>query len=418
MSNVSEGISFQKQAVDFFDLTTFLIVILLVSMGLISIYSATYDSAMADNFTKQAMFAGLGVGVMLAFMFVPESLLKNFAFIAYAVNCLLLIAVLFFGKTIAGTRGWFDVGGFGIQPSEFAKFTCLMAISRYMTLRGTDVRTLRDLGFALGIIFLNFGLIMLQPDFGTATVLLPLTLGVLFWAGFDLFILFVIIAVPAVFIASLYGTVPFLVSAALLSIVSFFIKKKIVWTAAAIIIFFGVGYFSNVAIDKFMPHQKNRIETFLNPGNDPKGKGYNAIQATMAVGSGGLAGKGFLQGTQTQLRYIPEQRTDFIFCVPTEELGFIGGAFVIVLFAALMWRLVKIATMTESSFFSLIAIGMASMIFYHVFINIGMVIGLMPVMGIPLPFLSYGGSSLLVNMAMIGLVLNAYRSHKKSRYYL
>ena len=169
-------------------------------------------------------------------------------------------------------------------------------------------------------------------------------------------------------------------------------------------------------MNRLEPYQRDRIETFMNPGKNPKGKGYNVIQSILAVGSGGLAGKGFLQGTQTQLRYIPEQWTDFIFSVPTEEFGFIGGAGVVVLLAMFILRAVRIALETDSMFFSVIAFGVASVIFYHTAINIGMAIGLTPVMGIPLPFLSSGGSALMVNLTMVGLLFNAFRSfRKKSR---
>jgi rod shape determining protein RodA len=406
-------IAIRKQPLELFDMSLFMPVILLFGIGLISIYSATYESHMSDSFFKQLIFGGIGIGTMIVFMFLPERFLQSNSIVLYAISILFLILVLFFGKGISGTKGWFQLGGLSFQPSELAKFTALLAVARYLSLKGTDIKTLRDLGITLGIIFLPVGLIVLQPDIGTATVFIAIALGVLLWAGFDLFVLYMIVSLPIIAVLSLLGTTYFVVSVSIFAIIGAAFRRKILITAIALGVVIAVGYFSPVIIENLMPHQQNRIEAFLNPGSDPRGKGYNVIQSIMAVGSGGFTGKGFLQGTQTQLRYIPEQWTDFIFCVPTEEFGFIGGALVILLIASIIYRSIKIATLTNSAYFSLLCTGIASIFLYHMIINIGMALGLMPVMGIPLPFLSYGGSSLIVNFAFIGLMLNAYRSYKQ-----
>jgi rod shape determining protein RodA len=405
-------IAIRKQPLELMDMSLLMPVILLFGVGLISIFSATYESHMSDSFYKQIFFGGLGIGTMLIFMFIPERFLQSNSIILYSISILFLILVLFFGKGIAGTKGWFQLGGLSFQPSELAKFTSLLAIASFLSTKGRDVKTWRDLSISLGIILLPMGLIVLQPDIGTASVFIAIGLGVLLWSGFDIFILFLIVSLPIIAILSLLGTTHFVVSVSVFGIIAASFRRKILITGLAMGIVIAVGYFSPVIIENLMPHQQNRIEAFLNPGSDPRGKGYNVIQSIMAVGSGGFAGKGFLQGTQTQLRYIPEQWTDFIFCVPTEEFGFIGGVLVIVLITSIIYRSVKIASLTNSAYFSIICAGVASIFLYHMIINIGMALGLMPVMGIPLPFLSYGGSSLIVNFAFIGLMLNAYRSYK------
>jgi rod shape determining protein RodA len=194
-----------------------------------------------------------------------------------------------------------------------------------------------------------------------------------------------------------------------------FFRRKIYFSIIAIAVFFAVGFYGQHFYEVLEPHQKKRIDTFIKADADPRGAGYNVLQSILAVGSGGLTGKGYLQGTQTQLRYIPMQWTDFIFSVPNEEFGFIGGALAILLHVALILRAIKIAYDTDSKFYSVMCIGIATVLFYHITINIGMAIGIMPVMGIPLPFMSQGGTALIINMAMVGLLLNAQRYYKLKR---
>lgn len=406
-------ISIKKSPFELFDMSLFMPVILLFGFGLISIYSATYDSNTSTSFYKQLIFGGLGIGTMFIFMFLPERFIRSNSYTLYGITVLFLVALLFFGKSISGTRGWFNLGGLSFQPSELAKLTVLLAIARYLSTKGNDIKTWRNLSITIGLILLPMGLIVLQPDIGTASVFIALALGILLWSGFDLFILFMIVSLPIVAVLSLLGTIYYITSVSVFAIIAALFRRRIFSMLLVLGVVIVVGYFSSVIVDSLKPHQQNRIEAFLNPGSDPHDKGYNVIQSIMAVGGGGFTGKGFLQGTQTQLRYIPEQWTDFIFCVPTEEFGFIGGVLVIILIVSIIIRAIKLASIVNSNYFSLICIGVASIFFYHMMINIGMTLGLMPVMGIPLPFLSYGGSSLVVNFAFIGLLLNAYRSHKQ-----
>ncbi len=352
---------------------------------------------------------------MFAIAYSPENWLRFNSWTAYIGSILLLIIVFIFGVEINGTKGWIRFGGFSLQPAEFAKFGVLLAVSSYISRKGVDIRTWRDLVYVIGITAIPAVLIMNQPDFGTATVLFAMLFGVLFWAGFDAFTMYFIMALPLIILASLKGQTWMYSAISFFSVVSFSFRKNIIFTIAAISIFIGIGVSSPHIYDKLAPHQKARIDTFLEPGSNPLGAGYNVIQSVMAVGSGGLTGKGFLQGTQTQLRYIPMQWTDFIFSVPTEEFGFIGGTIVILLHFALIWRAIRLASIVNNKFQSIICIGVASIFIYHCFINIGMAIGITPVMGIPLPFMSFGGTSIIVNLAFVGLLLNCHRNHYTKR---
>lgn len=403
----------KKQAGDFFDWQTFLIVILLLAAGLISIYSATYDAGMSSIFSRHLLFAALGFIGMFALIYVPERWIYANTYIIYGVTILLLVLVLFFGREVNGTKGWLPLGLFAIQPAEFAKLSVLLIVARHLSLKGSDVRTVRDMITITIMVALPAVLIALQPDHGTTTVLFAMLFGIMLWTGFNALLLYCIISIPVLLIMSLLGTVYYVIAVAVFAIGALFFKRKLLVTLLAVIIVSGIGLSGKLLVNKLAPYQRDRIETFINPGLNPKGKGYNVIQSILAVGSGGITGKGFLAGTQTQLRYIPEQWTDFIFSVPTEEFGFFGGSLVILLLILFILRAVRIAQETDSMFFSIIAFGIASIIFYHTFINIGMAIGLTPVMGIPLPFLSSGGSALMVNLTLVGLLLNAYRSFRK-----
>lgn len=404
-----------RQPGEFFDWTTFLIVVLLATAGLVSIYSATYDAGMSSRFTSQLTYTLLGFGMVIFIMFLPERWLFTAAYPIYGAMILLLIGVILFGKEVNGTKGWLNLGFATLQPAELAKVTTLLGIARYLSSKGIDIKNLRDKFFVIMLTVIPAFLIFIQPDHGTSTVLLALLLGVLFWSGADLFWLFAFISAPLMLIISLFGTPLLVIGATIFSVIAFLFKKKIYITILVICAVVGIGYFGKLAVDHLEPYQKKRIETFLNPGTDVRGSGYNVVQSIMAVGSGGIKGKGFLGGTQTQLRYIPAQWTDFIFSVPAEEFGFGGAVLVILLLAGFMTRAVTIAGETNSNFLSLMCFGTASIVFYHSLINIGMVIGLTPVMGIPLPFMSSGGSFLLSDLALVGFLLNTYRSHRRKK---
>ena len=408
-----------RDGAKYFDWSTFLIVIMLLGAGLISIYSATSmgssEGEISSTFVRQLMAAGIGLVSMIVISYLPHRWIQNYSIPVYAVSVALLILVLFVGKTVYGTQGWLSLGGFSLQPAEIAKMGTILVIAAHLARRGSDIRTLRDLTIVILLVAIPVALIGKQPDFGSASVLIALLFGVLLWSGFDTFILYFIAALPLIILMSLIGSIELTVTIIILSLIAVFFRRRIVLTTVAIAVFIGIGISSPIIYQSLKPYQQERIATFLDPDKDPRGRGYNVIQSKLAVGSGGLTGKGFMHGTQTQLRYIPKQWTDFIFSVPTEEFGFVGGVSVVALLMGLIWRAIRIATEADDKFSSLVAIGITSIFIYHTLINIGMVIGLMPVMGIPLPFMSAGGTALMVNLAMAGVLMNLYRYKRVKR---
>jgi len=398
---------------DRFDFAIFLPVLFLMIAGLLAIYSSTVNHPTAHgNFQRQVYWAGFSLLVFFFIYSLPQQTFKMFALAAYSVSIIFLIAVLVVGKTVYGSKSWFGIGSFGFQPSEFAKIGTILGLAYFMSRKHIDIETFRDILISLGIGLLPVGLIFLEPDMGTSFVFFALILIMLFWKGISLFGLFVVLSPGIVALSSLFGPLYFVFTMLLVVLALIFFKKDIFFSGAILALNLGAGFFTDYMYRALSPHQQKRILTFINPGSDPLGSGYNAIQAKVAIGSGGLFGKGFLAGNQTQLQYIPEQWTDFIYCVIGEEFGFIGSFIVLMLFLYIFLRIIKIASLTKDEFISLTLIGILSVYFIHTVINIGMVTGLIPVIGIPLPFVSYGGSSLLVNMFMLGIVANIYRTRK------
>jgi len=391
------------------DWITFIITLILVSIGLSSIYSSSPETLKQSLLIKQLLSVLIGTILLIITIYLPKNFLKTASIFLFIVSILLLIGVLVYGAPIKGTKGWIRLGGFSLQPSEVAKLTTLLLIARYLSQRGTDIRTIRNSFITLMITILPVSLIFLQPDIGSATVILSMLLGILFWTGFEILIIYLIIASPFVIILSLASYSYMIISTVLFSLFSFVFKKRLIFTLFIVGVFVILGFMSPIIYENLMPHQQNRIQSFINPGLDPRGSGYNVWQSILAVGSGGVAGKGYMKGTLTQLKYIPEQWTDFIFSVTAEEFGFIGAVIVVSLQIYLIIRIFNVAYNIDDKFYSIVCFGIATIFLYHCLINIGMVIGLSPVMGIPLPFMSYGGSAIIINLIMIGLVLNAQR---------
>jgi rod shape determining protein RodA len=395
---------------DYVDWKLLVAALALTVIGLLSVFSATYDSAMAGRFTHQLIAACLGVAIMVAVMFASDRLIGFVAYPSYLLSLVFLLAVLVIGRTAYGSKSWFNLAGFSFQPAEFAKLTTVLALAKFFTNTPRDLRRAGDLAMSFGIVLAPVVLILLQPDVGTSIVFFVVLFGMLLWAGADLFLMLAIAAPPVIAIAAFMGTLPAIVvtTVAVVGLAAF--RRRFLSTILAAGVCVVAAFSTNVVYNHMKPHQQKRIEVFLHPDKDPLGAGYNELQAQLAVGSGGLLGKGYLHGTQTQLRYIPKQWTDFIYCVPAEEFGFIGAAGVVLLFAVLMWRGVWIAAQSRQQFASAAAIGIVTLFLFHMAVNIGMNMGLFPVMGIPLPFLSYGGTFLIVDLISIGLLLNFYRT--------
>ncbi len=396
-----------------FDFLIFAAVIVLLVFGLLAIYSSTQNVfQVRNNFEKQIFALVLALIIFIVIYFVPTSLIRSAVPWGYGLSIFLLLAVLVFGKTINGAKAWIALGPLNIQPAEFSKIATLLALSAFLDEKGNDLDDLKTIVKFLAIGLFPVALIMLQPDLGSSLVFFGMMLALLFWRGISTFGLFVVLAPPLVMVASLFGAWYIAGAFAIVAAFLFVFKRNIFVTTALLGVNFASAFFVKYLFNILSPHQKKRILSFVDPNADPLGAGYNAIQAQIAIGSGGFYGKGFMSGSQTQLQFIPEQWSDFIFCVIGEEFGFIGTMLILVMFLVILLRLLKIATEIRNMFLSLVVVGILSILTIHFAINIGMVLGIVPVIGIPLPFVSYGGSSLLSNFIMLGMVYNIYRSRQ------
>ena len=398
---------------DKFDFGLLFPVIILFIAGLAAIYSSTVNNPAAqENFQKQLVWGLIALIIFFVTYSLPTKSFKVAAVPGYLLSLLLLIVVLVIGKKISGSRSWISIGFLGFQPSELAKITTIFAMALFLSKNNLNIDSLKDLLFTLAIGLFPVMLILLEPDMGTALVFVGMIITIIFWKGISSFGLFVVLSPVFVAMASLFGMAYFLASLALIVVVLFTFKKNIFFSGSIFALNLAAGFFTDYVYKALSPHQQKRILAFIDPMSDPLGSGYNSIQAKVAIGSGGLTGKGFLSGHQTQLQFIPEQWTDFVYCVIGEEFGFIGSIIILGLFFYLFTRILKIAYSSKDEFLSLVTIGILSVYFVHFIVNLGMVVGIMPVIGIPLPFVSYGGSSLLVNMFMLGIVANIYRTRK------
>jgi rod shape determining protein RodA len=404
---------------EYFDFKALLVCLGLVIIGLLSVYSATFDVGAAAAFKKQLVWAGLGLITLFVTAFFPIKTLQRIALPLYILNLGLLLIVLLFGERVSGSKSWFGVSSsagqtsLGGQPSEFAKVTAILALAAFLARTSISLSNVKHLLLAVGIVAIPMMLILVEPDLGTAVVFFAMLLPVLYWAGASNFVLAAIIAPIIAAAGALFGMLIFFLSLVVSGSLLYFARENRFAAAVAFALTLAVGLSVQAVYERLPSYQQKRISTFMNPGADQKGAGYNVYQSKVAIGSGGFLGKGYLQGTQTQLNFIPEQWTDFIFCVPGEEFGFVGASVVIGLFAGLLLHGVNVAGMSKNKFASVAAIGITGIFGFHVLINIGMSMGLLPVIGIPLPFLSYGGSALVANMAMVGLLMNFYANRKE-----
>jgi rod shape determining protein RodA len=406
----------EAKIVDRLNISVLISSLALLTVGLIAIYSATYGNLQVEtNFTKQLAAALSGVVIVTIIIFTPPKFIQLTSYIFYGLTILMLVLVLFLGKKISGQTSWFSIGGFGIQPSEFAKVTTVIALSNFLSgkFAEADVTKPRDFFIALFIGLFPVLLIMLQPDMGTSLVFLVFMLTILYWAGMPNFVLFFILAPGLTAIGAFLGKYYFVLAVLIVLGGLIFFKRNLLISTVILCITIFSGISVSYVYNKLQPYQQKRIMNLFTPENDALGSGYNVIQAKIAIGSGGVFGKGFLQGTQTQLKYIPEQWTDFIFCMVGEEFGFIGSIIVVILFLVLIIQTIHIAYLCKNKFLSICCIGFATIISFHMLVNMGMTMGIMPVIGIPLPFMSYGVSFLLSNMIMLGIILNAYRNRKE-----
>ncbi len=398
---------------DSFDYKTFLLALILAGIGLLAVNSATYNSGMHNYFSKDLLWQSIGIVVAFGIMFSSNRFVENSAYFFYAVTVLLLIFVLVAGKKVASHTSWLGILGGGGQPSELAKVACILTLSKFISEKSNERPQWQVIAISIGIVGLPMLLTMLQPDLGTMIVYMAIFFPILFWAGLPPIVVVGLIAPVAIVFAEFTGTATLLITVVVFGVLFFVLSRKKLFAVTLSFVAVSFGLFMEYFYRKLLqPHQQKRIQIFLNPNLDPQGAGYNALQARVAIGSGGLFGKGYLHGAQTQLRFVPARWTDFIFTVIGEEFGFAGAAFTLLVFGALFFRGIRIAELVKTKFASLASVGITSVLLFHVFINVGMNINLAPIVGIPLPFISYGGSSILSDWMMIGILLNFY-AHRK-----
>lgn len=355
-----------------------LITMLILSViGIVAIYSAGYNTQVnKDEYIKQSIWLGVSILLMIAIWFVDYNIFDIGGYLLYSISLVLLVVVLFM-PSLMGAKSWFNFGGVLYQPSELMKIATIICGAKFITIYKNNINKANKKAslIYLSLIALNFILpillILLQPDFGTAMTFVVIAIFMIFKSGIKYRYVLLGIAALIIFIPLVY----------------FFLLNDI---------------------------QKERINVFLNPELDPLGSGYNAIQSKIAIGSGMLFGSGLLNGAQTQYGYIPIKSSDFIFSVISEELGFIMSVTIVLLYTILIIRLIMISSKTKDEFASLMVIGIAGMFFFHFVENIGMTIGLLPITGVPLPFLSYGGSNLITNTLAIAIALNVSARYTKN----
>jgi len=396
-----------------FDWIIFLTWLGLSLIGLVAIYSATQgpmhqDTHIAGSYFRQLIHIGAGLAIIIIMQFIAPRTYVQLAWPLYGLCLLVALLTVFYGIEVGGERNWLNIFGFRLQISEFMKIATIMAVASYLSSqRNVSARDFKTVVVLVAIIALPVVFITLHGDTGTSLVYLALIPFILFWAGLSYGMSLLIVS-PAVYayltVVNMYAAIA---SVILITIALFMIEKRPGITISGLLVGIMVVIGVNVALtDVLQPHQRARVEAFVNPSIDPQGAGWNVIQAKTAISSGGIYGKGFMQGTQTQLRFLPEQQTDFIFCVISEEFGLLGAGTLLVLFLILLSRLIFIAANHKHPFAQVCMIGVGSIFIIHIIVNLGMATALLPVIGIPLPLISYGGSSFLSFSIMIGLCLN------------
>lgn len=386
----------------------FLVANLLTGLGVIALYSIAFHQETTlwqVSFVKQLLFLIPALAGFLLVMMLPAHLIHKYAYTAYGVM-LLAISLPYLGPQVAGTRRWIDLGlPVNIQPAEMAKWILIIALARYLSGRSLGMRHFGSNIFPLVLVLIPTLIVLKQPDLGTALIILTPVVPMLFWAGARPYHLFLFLA-PVLSVLAAFHVLLFTVWILIMAAVLLLSRPTL---RAGVSVFFGnifLGLLAPWIWSLLAPYQQKRILILINPDLDPMGAAYQIIQSKTAIGSGGLFGKGWGQGTQTHLKFLPVQESDFIVSVIGEELGFVTLALMILAFSWLILKIVTLAYHSKDRFASLVLIGVGTVFLAHVFINFAMTIGLIPVKGLPLPFVSYGGSFLVSCFIMVGLVMN------------
>lgn len=419
---------------DYFLITA---VLALVTMGILFIYSSSVNSdglSVTNEYIKQIIWAGIGLVIMILATLYDYRKFESISIWFYLGLIIVLIYTRIFGRLVNGARSWIGIGEIGIQPSEFGKVFYIMFLARYLDISQNEIPLKRFI-VATGIMLLPMGLILIQPDMGTASVYLPIFLIMCFIAGIPLrYILYVlsfgmltiVIAILPVWNSQILTTplrvitiltemkfrLLLISTMGIITLVGIVVRRYykgsryIYWITYVFSILFLSLIFSLLLNKVLQDYQIKRLIVFLDPNSDPLGTGWNIIQSKIAIGAGGISGQGYLNGSQSHYRFLPQQSTDFIFSILSEEFGFIGGIIVFSLYLFILLRILYIIRKCPNKYGANIAAGIFGMFAFHFFINVGMVMGIMPITGIPLIFLSYGGSSLLSSMLCIGLLMS------------
>jgi rod shape determining protein RodA len=409
-----------------FDFPLFFTVAALWIVGLALIHSATHvheAGPLARAVRNQALWILIGMTVMLLVVSIPTRLYYSMAYVLYGLSCLLLVYAVFTGVVAKGAGRWISLGGLRVQPSEFAKIGLLFALARYLSQKSVSLVRLSSFVVPGILILIPFALVLKQPDLGTALVFCAMSLPMFYWGGMSLLEMFlltspglslVLSAIPLILTydtqtsLGFVGAIPWGVFFVIVCAVIYFSRPPTLILVIVIVANLFTATITTVLWNTFLKdYQKARIISFIDPQKDPFGSGYQVIQSRVAIGSGHVFGKGYLKGTQTRLSFLPEQHTDFIFSVLGEQFGFVGCSVVLLLFVFLIVRGYLTTQVVRNRFTNLLVVGSVSVLAFHVFVNIAMTLGMMPVTGLPLPFLSYGGSFALTVSVFMGVILNA-----------
>jgi rod shape determining protein RodA len=409
-----------------FDLPLVLTALALWIVGVFLIFSAThiYDSGPLIHSTRnQIIWIASGAVIILIVTSIPTRFYFSFAYVMYGASLLLLLYGFFTGVVSKGAERWVNIAGLRVQPSEFAKIGLLLALARYFSTKTISLERLSSFLLPGVMIMVPFGLILKQPDLGTALILGLMAIPMLYWAGLTFLELFFLFS-PAVSLAlsaiplilaftfnthgGIWEAIPWGVFFVILCAVLYLTRPRMLILVGVVALNLITAGITTVAWNGVLKdYQKKRILSFINPQMDPAGAGYQVIQSKVAIGSGNVMGKGYLQGTQTRLSFLPEQHTDFIFSVLGEQFGLFGCTAILLLFLFLIIRGYTTTQVVRNRFTNLVVVGSVSLLAFHVFINVSMTLGMMPVVGVPLPFLSYGGSFTLTIAILLGFLLNA-----------
>ncbi|MFO7847168.1 MAG: FtsW/RodA/SpoVE family cell cycle protein [Balneolaceae bacterium] len=398
-----------------FSWSVVLLWLMTASIGLVAIYSATLGPVsqflpefIQNNFYRQLTWIALSVVILIGVQFINPRTFQGLAYIIYAICLVLAVLTVFIGVEVNGNRNWLSIFGLRLQISEFLKLATILAVATYLThQRDVSVGNLKTALTTVFMILVPVSIILLQNDAGTALILLTLIPVVLFWSGLPYGISLLIISPAIIGYFTVIGLYFGIAAAIIVALAVLFLQRTKWLNISALVLGLIVIVGTEVGLQHILqPHQRARVEAFVNPSLDPQGAGWNVLQAKTAIGSGGFSGKGFMEGTQTQLRFLPEQWTDFVYCVVGEEFGFMGSALLIILYGLLFLKLLSMAGAHKHPFAQLVIVCVTFIYFAHFVVNIGSATAMLPIMGVPLPFVSYGGSAFLANSIMLAICLN------------